>query len=283
LKGSLAGWVIENKRSLLLNDLPVQVEELGLNSVTLGQPYTSLSWIGTPMMASNHIIGIMAAACYQRNAFDEGDLDMLENLAHQAALVIDNANHHAEVKEQSHLDSLTQVYNHGHFLQLLNNHIQRARLSNSFLSLIMLDVDYFKDYNDRYGHLVGDQALVQVVKAVCGNVRSSDVVGRWGGEEFAVLLHDTDSQQALEVAQRIRISLSERTMETPEGDILPVPTVSQGIAVYPDEAREPQALIHRADQRLYRAKARGRDQVEPAHNHLISQETSPSGKNYFTG
>jgi diguanylate cyclase (GGDEF)-like protein len=282
IKDSLAGWVVENRRSLLLGNLPVQVEKLGLKSVTIGQPYTSQSWIGAPMIAGNHILGILAVASYQRYAFDEGDLELLESLAHQAALVIDNANHHAEVEEQSRLDSLTQVYNHKHFLLLLDERIQRARSVNSPLSMIMLDIDHFKDYNDQYGHLVGDQALVQVVEAVCRNVRSSDVVGRWGGEEFAVILTDTSSQQALEIAERIRKSLRELALESPDGVTLPAPTVSQGIAVFPDEEEDAEALVHRADQRLYQAKSRGRDQVEPALDPRARQGRSKNGLKSLT-
>jgi len=266
LKGGLGGWVLENRRSLRLDDLPREAEMLGLEIRVIGKPKTSLSWIGTPMVAGNHLIGIMAMASYQRSAFAEADLELLQSMANQAALVIDNAYHHEEVERQSRLDSLTQVYNHGNLLAYLEEFTRNAHLNQSPLSLIMLDVDLFKQYNDTYGHLVGDQALNQVVAAVRQNTRSSDIVGRWGGEEFVVILPGTHGNQAMQVASRIRQTLRTLSVVTPDGRHVPVPTVSQGIAVF-SEAPEAVKLVDLADQRLYIAKERGRDQVEPGESH----------------
>jgi diguanylate cyclase (GGDEF)-like protein len=262
LKGGLAGWVIENRKSLLLSDVPKDIQRLKLPLRVIGKPKTSLSWIGTPMLAGSHLVGIMAMASYQRNSFDEADLELLENLAHQAALVIDNAYHHAEVKRQSQLDSLTQVYNHGNFLERLHEITQHARHTNVPLTLIMLDVDHFKQYNDTYGHLVGDQALNQVVAAIRENIRSSDILGRWGGEEFAVLLPDTDARQAMQAARRISQTLRTLTVITPQGEQISPPTISQGIVML-SEVSNALKLVDLADQRLYIAKDRGRDQIEP--------------------
>jgi diguanylate cyclase (GGDEF)-like protein len=266
LKGGLAGWVLENRKSLLLSDVPKESQQLGIPVRIIGKPKTSLSWMGVPMLSGNHLIGLMAMASYQANAFDRADLDLLENVAHQAALAIDNAYHHAEVKRQSQLDSLTQVYNHGNLLAYLAEYATDANLNQTPLSLIMLDVDFFKQYNDAYGHQVGDQALNQVVAAVRQNVRSSDIVGRWGGEEFAVILPETQGRQAMQVAERIRLTLRSLTVKLPDGRQVPPPTVSQGIATF-SEAPEAERLVDLADRRLYIAKARGRDQVEPGEAH----------------
>jgi len=262
LKGGLAGWVLDNRKSLLLSDVPRETQQLGIPIRLIGKPKVSLSWIGAPMIAGKALIGIMAIASYQRYAFSHADLELLENMAHQAALVIDNAYHHAEVKRQSQLDSLTQVYNHGNLLAYLDEHAQCARVYQTPLSLIMLDVDYFKHYNDAYGHLVGDQALNQVVAALRQNVRNRDIVGRWGGEEFAVILPETHGGQAMQVAERIRQTLRTLQVVTPDGLQVPPPTVSQGIAMF-SEVNAAEELIHLADRRLYIAKERGRDQVEP--------------------
>ncbi len=266
IEGGLAGWVLEHRQPLLIRDLPNEVVKLGVEMRLIGKPKASLSWMGTPMIAGHHVIGLMAMASYQRNAFNEADLELLENMAHQAALVIDNAIHHAEVKKQAQLDSLTQVYNHGNLLAYLEQYGREALLNQTPLSLIMLDVDYFKHYNDQYGHLVGDQALTQVVAAVRENVRSTDIVGRWGGEEFAILLPETDGKRAMHVAERIRQALQTLTLVTPKGEHVPAPTVSQGIAMLA-EVGSPDELVDLADQRLYIAKERGRNQIEPDASH----------------
>jgi diguanylate cyclase (GGDEF)-like protein len=201
-------------------------------------------------------------ASYRRNAFDQDDLELLENMAQQTALVIDNAYRYAEVERLSRLDSLTQVYNHGQFLAYLEEMVQYSSVSKSPLSLIMLDIDYFKQYNDNYGHLAGDQALTLLVSALRQSVRSRDLLGRWGGEEFAILLPETNGFQAMQVAERIRLNLRTLTITTQNGESIPMPTVSQGIAIY-DEASSGEKLVDLADQRLYLAKARGRNQIEP--------------------
>lgn len=266
LKGGLAGWVLENRKSLLLGDVPRESQQLGIAIRIIGKPKTSLSWMGAPMISGNHLIGIMAIASYQADAFSPADLELLENMAYQAALVIDNAYHHAEVKRQSQLDSLTQVYNHGNLLAYLAEHASDARISQSPLSLIMLDVDCFKQFNDTYGHQVGDQALNQVVAALRQNVRASDIVGRWGGEEFAVILPETQGRQAMQVAERIRVTLRSLAVRLANGQRVSPPTVSQGIAMF-SEAPDAERLVDLADRRLYVAKARGGDQVEPGEAH----------------
>jgi diguanylate cyclase (GGDEF)-like protein len=266
LRGGLVGWVLENRKPLLMGNVPRESEQMGISVRIIGKPKSSLSWMGTPILAGDQLIGIIAIASYQANAFDRVDLELLENMAHQAAMVIDNAYHHAEVKRQSQLDSLTQVYNHGKLLAYLADYARDAQVNKTPLSLIMLDVDFFKHYNDVYGHQVGDQALHRVVSAVRQNVRSSDIVGRWGGEEFVVILPDTHGRQAMQVAERIRLTLRMLAVKLSDGQQVPTPTVSQGIAMF-WEAPEAEKLIDLADQRLYIAKARGRDQVEPGEAH----------------
>jgi diguanylate cyclase (GGDEF)-like protein len=266
IKGGLAGWVIENRKPLLTGNVRKEIERLGMELRVIGKPKVSQSWLGAPMIAGNQLIGIMAMASYRPNAFDEADLELLENMAHQSALVIDNAYHHAEVTRQSQLDSLTQVFNHGQFLANLEALTRQARLDQTPLSLIMLDVDYFKQFNDTYGHLVGDEALNQVVAAVRHNIRSRDVVGRWGGEEFAIILPDTDGIQATQVANRIQQTLRTLNVLTVDGLLVPPPTVSQGIAML-TETTDAVKLVDLSDQRLYIAKDRGRDQIEPESSH----------------
>jgi diguanylate cyclase (GGDEF)-like protein len=262
VNNTLAGWVIENRQSLLVRDMPKELPRVGVTALVIGKPHPSLSWMGAPVVVGKQLHGIVAMASYRRNAFDQDDLELLESMAQQTALVIDNAYRYAEVERLSRLDSLTQVYNHGQFLAYLEEYVQSAGISKAPLSLIMLDVDYFKQYNDTYGHLAGDQALTLLVTALRQSVRSRDLLGRWGGEEFAILLPETGGLQAMQVAERIRMNLRLLTITTQGGKSVPVPTVSQGIAIFA-EATSGEKLVDLADQRLYLAKGRGRNQIEP--------------------
>ena len=164
------------------------------------------------------------------------------------------------------MDSLTGVFNHGYFLEILNHAAEQDYLDNTPLSLIMLDIDYFKQYNDNYGHRVGDQVLIMLTEAIRSHINSEDSIGRWGGEEFAIILPHANGAQALAVAERIRTTMNSLSIQARDNQLLPVPTVSQGIAVFPQETDDVNRLIDLADQRLYLAKDRGRDQIEPDAN-----------------
>ena len=128
----------------------------------------------------------------------------------------------------------------------------------------MLDIDRFKVYNDTYGHAVGDNALCSVVKAIRAHIKRTDTVGRWGGEEFGIVLPGAGAPEAVKVAERVRQTLASLDLQDASGNRLPSPTVSQGIAACPDHACVPAQLVDMADRALYRAKERGRDQVEVA-------------------
>jgi diguanylate cyclase (GGDEF)-like protein len=263
LNGTLAGWIINHRKSLFLKDVLKETPALGFAPSLIGKPHHSKSWMGTILEAGSKVLGMVAVASYRQNAFNQADLELLENFAQLAAMAIDNAIHHSEVELQSKLDSLTGALNHSNFLQELQENAVDNQVSQQKFSLIMLDIDHFKQYNDTYGHLVGDEVLIQLTKTIRSHIKNTDLVGRWGGEEFVIALINTKDGQANLVAERIRQTLSQINLTGRNGLAIPAPTVSQGIAIYPDEADEIFALIDLADQRLYVAKSRGRDQVEP--------------------
>lgn len=266
IEGTLSGWVIEHQQPLLMPDLRKKTDLEGVSLVIVGKERTSLSWMGVPMITT-HIKGILAVASYRPNAFSRTDMELLENLGQQAALALDNAYHHKKVEKQARLDSLTQVYNHGYFLQHLEQEAENCKASNTSMSLIMLDIDHFKQYNDNYGHLTGDQVLIQITQIIASHIKTSDAVGRWGGEEFCVLLPQTTGEQAGQIAQRIQKKVNTMTLSGQDGSQLPLPTISQGIALYPDEKDQVMELVDLADKRLYTAKERGRNQIEPPPHH----------------
>ena len=194
-------------------------------------------------------------------------MELLSNLAQHAALALDNTVHHKQVEEQSRLDSLTGTYNHRYFLKALQDHIDQASSNGQVISLIMLDIDFFKQYNDSYGHQVGDAILTKLCETIQQYIKRTDFVGRWGGEEFAIALPGAKGDEAHQVAGRIQKSMQNMTIIDPKQVTIPAPTVSQGISVFPDEATEINRFIYLADQRLYVAKGLGRNQIEPDLSH----------------
>jgi diguanylate cyclase (GGDEF)-like protein len=266
LDGTLSGWVIKNQKELFLPDLRKEVELDGVGLLIIGKEKTSLSWMGVPLTAPN-IKGVISLGSYQPNTFDGADMELLTSLAQHITIALDNTIRHAQVEEQARLDSLTSVYNHGYFLKRLAEQAAEASASHTPLSLIMLDIDFFKQYNDTYGHLVGDRILKTLCAAIKHHIKQSDAVGRWGGEEFIISLPGAGGLQALQVAERIGQTMAALKFEDREERTVPVPTVSQGIALFPAEADEIYQLIDLADRRLYVAKARGRNQIEPDASH----------------
>jgi diguanylate cyclase (GGDEF)-like protein len=254
---------------LFLPDLRRELELEGVKDYVIGKERTSLSWMGVPLIAAN-VRGVIALGSYQPNAFDSADMELLSSLAQHITLALDNTIRHSQVEEQARLDSLTGIYNHGHFLKKLAEQAEAALIAKMPLSLIMLDIDFFKQYNDTYGHLVGDRILKTLCTAIKHHIKQSDSVGRWGGEEFVISLPGTTGEQALQVAERIGQTMAMLKIEDREQRMIPVPTVSQGIAIFPMEADEIYRLIDLADRRLYVAKERGRNQIEPDLSHWVT-------------
>jgi diguanylate cyclase (GGDEF)-like protein len=262
IDNTLAGWVIKNQKTLFLPDLSNDIQILDIHRYTIGKDRSSLSWIGVPMKTV-HVNGLLAVSSYKANAFTHTDMELLSNMAQHAALALDNTVHHKQVEEQSRLDSLTGTYNHRSFLQTLQELIDDAQLERKVVSLIMLDIDHFKRYNDSFGHQVGDLVLIKLCETIQQNIKKGDIVGRWGGEEFAIALPGARGDEAHQVARRVQKTMQELILSHPKHKEIPAPTVSQGISVFPDEADEIDRFIYLADRRLYKAKERGRNQIEP--------------------
>jgi two-component system cell cycle response regulator len=168
----------------------------------------------------------------------------------------------AELERLAITDPLTGLYNRRFFQSRLGVEIERAKRYERVLSLVMLDVDNFKEINDQRGHQFGDHVLVEVGKILTGNVRGSDIVCRYGGEEFAVLLPETPLEQTSRAAEKLRTCLKESFQEGRDPVAL---TVSLGVASYPSPGMaDADDLVRRADAALYEAKGLGRDRVEPA-------------------
>ena len=165
-----------------------------------------------------------------------------------------------ELERQAHIDFLTQLNNRGRFMQLAEAELSRANRYGAHVSVLMLDVDHFKKVNDTHGHKVGDQALVKLGEVCQKTLRSFDIIGRMGGEEFAVLLPQTDQQEAVEVAERLRIAIGDTPVSLAQG--LPLHfSVSIGVSTRLSPEDNLDMLLSRADDALYAAKTAGRDRV----------------------
>jgi len=164
-----------------------------------------------------------------------------------------------EVQRLAITDSLTGLHNRRHLLELARHELQRARRYRLPMSVFMLDIDEFKRVNDTYGHAIGDQVLQGVAECCRQELRGVDVLGRYGGDEFAAVLPETGLPAACQVAERLRGSIAQRALDTKAGQV--TVTVSLGVAVLDDEHLAPETLLDHADQALYVAKQSGRNRV----------------------
>ena len=265
LLGGICAYVIRNRRPVFVSKWSSEIEQLPFEAGIVGAPTKSV--ISVPLTAKNKMVGVMSVQALEPYAFDQDHLRLLTSIAGQAALALENAKLHAQVFEQAQRDPLTGVFNHGTFIDKLQGRVRKSVTLKQNLALIMLDIDRFKQYNDTYGHMVGDDVLRSIVVSIQNHLKSTDVVGRWGGEEFGLVLPDVTRAQAHLVAERIRQTAMNSTLKDLHNRSIPSPTVSQGIALYPDDATNVEELIDKANSALYRAK-------DPAATRLPNGSTS---------
>ncbi|OGT03900.1 MAG: hypothetical protein A3F73_02040 [Gallionellales bacterium RIFCSPLOWO2_12_FULL_59_22] len=213
-----------------------------------------------------------------------GTADELQELAVDFNMMADNLlDKTSRLENEAITDGLTGLYNHRHFYNRLEFEINRAARANSPVSVLIIDADNFKQYNDRYGHPAGDDVLRKCAAAICENVRSMDIAARYGGEEFAVILTETDQKGAMVVAENIRRAIEEQRFPDEEGDTTHNVTVSIGVSSYPADTKKMNELIKLADDALYTAKRDGKNRV-CAHGaqcqHIAQQPEEGKG---FTG
>jgi len=187
------------------------------------------------------------------------DKEKFNILVQQFLLGVKRAFLYKKIQELTITDSLTQVFNRRYFALRFNEELERSKDFNYKLSFLMLDIDHFKGYNDHFGHLVGDTILREVADTIKENMRQIDFMGRYGGEEFAIVLTETDKEQARFAAERFRKAVESKEIKAYDENLKV--TISIGIAVFPDDANDPQKLINKADQALYKAKESGRNRV----------------------
>jgi len=189
----------------------------------------------------------------------EEDKEKFNILAQQFLLGLKRALLYEKVQELAITDALTGAFSRRYCLERLNDEIQRCKNMKLNFSLLMIDIDHFKECNDKYGHLVGDAVLSEVAGVIKENIRQIDLMGRYGGEEFLVILTETAGQEAGLASERIRQSIESRRIRVYDEDLKV--TISIGISVFPAHAKNPFELINKADRAMYTAKNTGRNKV----------------------
>lgn len=189
----------------------------------------------------------------------EDEKEKFNILAQQFVLSFKRAILYRRMSELAITDSLTSVLSRRHWFERFNQEVERSKKFQHAFSLLMIDIDHFKGCNDRYGHLVGDAILKDVSKKIKDNIRQIDLVCRYGGEEFSVILTEIDKAGAVFAAERIRQAVEEKPIRVYDENL--TITISVGISVFPEHAKEGQLLIEKADHALYRAKQSGRNKV----------------------
>ncbi len=227
--------------------------------------YSTKSFLSIPITLEGRVVGVLNLSDkVSGEIFSGEDLTLLQTLAAQATIAIERSTFYAqtlELRKISITDALTGLLNRRYFQERLAEEVDRATRHGHPLSLIMIDIDHFKLYNDANGHPAGDKALGMVGRALRGGVRAIDVVSRFGGEEFSVILPETRRSEAMEIGERIRQDIE--NLYFPGEDSLPrgTLTISLGVAAFPEDARDLKSLIQRADRALYQAKAQGRNRI----------------------
>jgi diguanylate cyclase (GGDEF)-like protein len=217
----------------------------------------AVSLVCAPLVAKESHLGLLLA---QRDgsgpAFDPDHLKVLTALANQTAIAVENADLYERVKHEAVTDGLTGVYNYKTLMQTLRSEMRRAQRYGHPVTFVMVDVDYLKRYNDRFGHMAGSAVLAQLARLLAANCRNTDIVGKYGGDEFAIILPQTEIPGAVSVAERMRAAIAQHVFENVTmGEI----TCSFGIAEYPRDGADIHELISAADQKLFQAKREGKN------------------------
>jgi len=249
----IAGSVFSSGKALLINNASEDSRFIKLPDAS----YEVNSIICVPLFSNNKPYGVINIVNKSNDQkFSESDLYIITSIANQISLILEKA----KLYEQSITDGMTKLYIHRYFQARLDEEIIRARRYQSTLSLIMLDVDHFKSFNDTYGHQMGDVVLIGVADAMKSVIRGNlDIPARYGGEEFAVVLPETDIDGAFRLADRIRSEISKKEFMH-DGHVVHV-TASFGVASYPHHASTKPDLISHADLALYKSKETGRNRV----------------------
>ncbi|MFH1198902.1 MAG: sensor domain-containing diguanylate cyclase [Candidatus Omnitrophota bacterium] len=252
-------WVLRHASSLFIEDIKkdfrFDAEKLKIQDE---RPIGSL--ISVPLVVENKFLGILRLDCPQVNFYSQGDLRLLMAISDLGAVALENALLFKKTQDLAIHDELTGLYTKGYFSQRLMEECRVAITRHGGLSLLMVDIDYFKNYNDKFGHTAGDIVLKVLSDKAADFLKDfNPILSRFGGEEFCVILPGMDKLKSYEIASLLRQDLEKTkiSLRRSQTNI----TVSVGVAYFPDDAIDAEELIRKADKAMYSAKEKGRNQV----------------------
>lgn len=248
-KGGLTGKILNKGGPLMVPSIH------GPDMTSLLKAEGVKSVLASTLNVEKKIVGILYVNDFKERTFTDDEISLFSLLTIYAGLTIERVRAFEETRLLSITDGLTGLYNHRFLMEEMHRELQRASRYRRQLSIIMLDIDHFKKYNDKYGHIEGNKVLKCIARILRYNSRDSDTVGRFGGEEFCIVLPEIDKQGAHAFAERLIRKISAHPM--PNRKV----TVSGGISTYPDDGRDHIEILRVADKYLYDAKAKGRDTV----------------------
>ncbi len=250
-------WMFKQRKPLLIEDTERDFRFSQADISEAKKYFRSL--ISVPLIMEGRVMGILRLDCLKEFSYNQDDLRLLDILADLATVAVENNHLYKKTEELAIKDGLTDLVVHRYFKERLFEETKRAMRSKAQFSLLMLDIDYFKNYNDRYGHIVGDIVLRYLAGILKDATKEGDIVARYGGEEFTCLLLGRDKRAAMNEAEGIRRRIeSEPLILRREKASL---TVSIGVANFPSDASIAEDLLKKADDRLYKAKKEGRNRV----------------------
>ena len=253
----IAGWVAQHNQPLLLRN--VAKDPRFSHKFDETSLFHTKSVLAVPLAFKGHTLGVIELVNAEGDAlFSEEDLRILGTVAEFSAIAIENARNFHKVQELTVLDDHTGLFNSRHLKRQLESEVVRATRFGHPVSVIFFDLDHFKRVNDTHGHQAGSQVRPEVGKLLLRALRSTDVPVRYGGDEFVILMPETSKDQALAAARRIGAEIGREPFLSDKRFGPLKLTASLGVASFPDDARDPEGLIRRADEAMYRVKADGR-------------------------
>ena len=262
LAGTTVEWVSLNKRSFYERDLSQN------RRFWTGEDHAKRgikSMLSVPLVNKGAVIGVLLVGSMKPAAYTPEQTILLEHLASQIAAPIENSRLFTKSEEIARIDGITELFNRRHFDERMREEIDRHSRYGDILSILLMDLDNFKKYNDTFGHLAGDRLLVQVAGIIKSCIRSSDQAFRYGGDEFAVILPHSSTMDSFSVAERMRENIAE-VMSARQLDL----SVSIGVASWPGDGTTLDELCYAADMALYYAKRTGQNRTSIASRTLFS-------------
>jgi len=257
----IAGWVAQTGQPTIVNDTSKDPRFAG--KFDTKTQFRTHSILAAPLISRGRTIGVVEIINKLQGKFTPADLDILLTLVEPCAIAIENAILFQRTEQLTITDDLTKLFNSRYLNVYIGREIKRCKRHGIPLSIIFLDLDGFKGINDAFGHLAGSRTLSEVGGILAEAVRESDILARYGGDEFVVVLPETPASGALVIAERIRRSIELHTFLADQGLAARI-SASVGIASYPDHALTPEGLIQKADQAMYRVKERDKNGIEVA-------------------